>query len=409
MPSSSANAVSGEGRADTTNNVDSLGYRDVVGTNAPTVPAGDARSVEHGGLAPGSKSVDHLSAGLASMKQSVGELAARLEKLEGEGRGERALGAERRGSRMAPTDDGSRDPWSDQVYAQGRPAAINGGYRTPRGRRPVARGRSTESEENRRSVPPTSRRDPRGVRLGDRGRSADGGEVPPPLPFTSRPQHKASVNHEEELVGKGRGRGSHEECATADASVSEIEDATAVAAAATAAVLEPGDVGRVLLSTGSRQGRKPIPVAESGAGNAASNADVFCENRDSDGGVPCNNLDNRNTDVYPKNTDITNNTDYHQNPDKTHTAIYSKSPTNNNADDIYCDDDKGGLRRKLETERRHSQKVLETMKSEVERVVGQFRARAERAEAAAASAERRATAKALQYLRSKPLSLPPSP
>ncbi|CAB1107054.1 unnamed protein product [Ectocarpus sp. CCAP 1310/34] len=56
---------------------------------------------------------------------------------------------------------------------------------------------------------------------------------------------------------------------------------------------------------------------------------------------------------------------------------------------------------RLETERRDTRRRLEAMKGEVERVVGQFRARAERAEAAAASAEQRAKVKALRYLRSK--------
>lgn len=56
---------------------------------------------------------------------------------------------------------------------------------------------------------------------------------------------------------------------------------------------------------------------------------------------------------------------------------------------------------RLETERRDTRRRLEAMKAEVERVVGQFRARAERAEAAAASAEQRAKVKALRYLRSK--------
>eukprot|EP00752_Nemacystus_decipiens_P017732 g15900.t1 len=59
------------------------------------------------------------------------------------------------------------------------------------------------------------------------------------------------------------------------------------------------------------------------------------------------------------------------------------------------------LRWKLETERRDTRKRLEAMKGEVERVLGQFRSRTERAEAAAASAEKRATLKALRYLRSK--------
>lgn len=56
---------------------------------------------------------------------------------------------------------------------------------------------------------------------------------------------------------------------------------------------------------------------------------------------------------------------------------------------------------KLETERRDTRRRLEAMKGEVERVVEQFRARAERAEAAALSAEKRAKIKALRYLRSK--------
>lgn len=60
------------------------------------------------------------------------------------------------------------------------------------------------------------------------------------------------------------------------------------------------------------------------------------------------------------------------------------------------------LRWKLETERRDTRRRLDAMKGEVERVVGQFRERAERAEAAAVSAETRATIKALRYLRSKP-------
>lgn len=59
------------------------------------------------------------------------------------------------------------------------------------------------------------------------------------------------------------------------------------------------------------------------------------------------------------------------------------------------------LRWKLETERRDTRRRLEAMAVEVERVVGQFRTRAERAEAAAASAEKRAAVKALRYLRSK--------
>lgn len=59
------------------------------------------------------------------------------------------------------------------------------------------------------------------------------------------------------------------------------------------------------------------------------------------------------------------------------------------------------LRWKLETERRDTRRRLEAMKGEVERVVGQFRSRAERAEAAAASAEKKATINALRYLRSK--------
>ena len=63
--------------------------------------------------------------------------------------------------------------------------------------------------------------------------------------------------------------------------------------------------------------------------------------------------------------------------------------------------EESSLRWKLENERRDSRRRLEAMKGEVERVVGQFRARAERAEAAAASAEKRAAIKALRYLRSK--------
>ncbi|CAN0174293.1 unnamed protein product, partial [Scytosiphon promiscuus] len=65
------------------------------------------------------------------------------------------------------------------------------------------------------------------------------------------------------------------------------------------------------------------------------------------------------------------------------------------------------LRWRLEMERKETRRRLEAMKSEVERVVGQFRTRTERAEAAAASAERRAAVKALRYLRSKRSASPP--
>lgn len=76
------------------------------------------------------------------------------------------------------------------------------------------------------------------------------------------------------------------------------------------------------------------------------------------------------------------------------------------ADHEGCRQREESLRWKLETERRDTRRRLEAMKGEVERVVGQFRTRAVRAEAAAASAEKRAAVKALRYLRSK---RPPSP
>ncbi|CAM9613490.1 unnamed protein product, partial [Pylaiella littoralis] len=68
---------------------------------------------------------------------------------------------------------------------------------------------------------------------------------------------------------------------------------------------------------------------------------------------------------------------------------------------IGCRHREESLRWKLETERRDTRRRLEAMKGEVERVVGQFQMRAERAEATAASAEKRAAVKALRYLRSK--------
>lgn len=368
-----ATPITGQGRADTTNIIGSLGYEDRVGTIAPTVTAGNTGAVADGGLALESEVVDHLSAGLASTNQSVGELAARLEKLERGGRGERALAAERRGYRMRPTDDGYRDPWRGQAEVSERSGAKDDGYQGPRGGRVVDRGGSADSEDDHLPVPPTSRRG-----------------------------QKVLDNAEEAHVGKGQ---RHEEGPSA-ADVPEPEDATAAAAAA--AVPEPGDVARLLLSPGSWQGRNSNPVAES-AGSAGNHADVYHENPDHHSGVLYKNRGNSNTGVYPKNPDTSSHADvYHQNLGKNSADIFCKNSPNSGTD-IYHQHDRRDLRWQLETERRHTRKVLEAMKGEVERVVGQFRARAERAEAAAASAERRATVKALQYLRSKRLSPPLSP
>lgn len=61
-------------------------------------------------------------------------------------------------------------------------------------------------------------------------------------------------------------------------------------------------------------------------------------------------------------------------------------------------DSRDDIHWRLETERRDMRRSLEVMKGEVARVVGQFRERAERAEARAASADELARVNALRYL-----------
>ena len=170
---------------------------------------------------------------------------------------------------------------------------------------------------------------------------------------TSRCQQKAPGSEEDApAVGKFCGGRSHEGSTT--------DTATAAAAAV---VLESDDAGDLILPGSRRACNSNPPPAKSRAGNPS--ADI----------------------CYEKPSTITNNS----------TAVWYE----------YTGEE--DLRWKLETERRNVRERLEAMKGEVERVVGQFRARAERAEAAAASAEKRATVKALQYLRSKRQSPPLSP
>lgn len=160
-----------------------------------------------------------------------------------------------------------------------------------------------------------------------------------------------------------------------------------------------------MILPGSRRwsGSNPAPVQSAGNPGNVNSADARCKppgttttTATTNIADACNdNPSNKNTGVCYKHPAITNNNaDFH----------YENLANNDGADVRYeyaRENGEEDLRWKLETERRNARRRLQAMKGEVERVVGQYRARTERAEAAAASAEKRATVKALQYLRSK--------
>ena len=328
--------------------------------NAPTPATTDTNLAVAHGLTPENEVVDFLAAGLAATNQSVGELEARLENLERERDDDGALlGAGPAAScRVRLADEGGcRNLWSDRVVAV------------------------------------------------DRGKSADTHEKFGPLPspsFPTRRRRQKTPDSEEvaSMAGKKCGGRSHEGSAA-------VAAAAAASASDAAVPPESGDAGDLLIPVSRpASGSNPAPVKRAGNPGNVNTGGIHRRHP-----YAHNISDVCNESPGNINTGVSYKHPHNKNNINTNAEFHCENLDNNRTDVRYEEEEEEeeeDLRWKLEAERRNARERLEAMKGELERIVGQFRARAERAEAAAASAEKRAAVKAFQYLRSKRFQTTPA-